>query len=433
MRRLSSILFCLYAGALCAGVGNVYNVDKREYVNWSDYPFNLTLKVLRPGRPDRTFCTAQYVARDLILTAEHCAKEKIMSFKNSDGRVFSARLAASGYFENDTDWALYRALDAAGILGPGASPLGVLPRTAIRGGVQIAGFGDLRKLSDQEIEDIRWIIIYLLQTQRKFSLNAAEKQASSTSMNGMWESIDSEVARRGMAPIWGDSERLKLSAGCGAVKFDNYKLVAHNCDSVGGNSGAALLVREQDGFKVLGVESSGLETVGKNDLQSGFAVRTEIFYNQYLGAKRSSPPDDADDADPPQSAPASTPAQRSRDKYCIDCALIGWVGLDACNPDYREIFINDGRLYRLLAGDNAVWAFENNLMPYAVRNGLCEDFPPDQLCVDYDAARAKNIFFTSSARMFSKNGKRYAMVFYGSARTLGRTNPELVVSRNFCR
>ena len=140
-------------------------IDKREYADWNSYPFNQIVAFQHelPSGYGQD-CTAQYVARDIILTARHCIT-KTNSHDNYTeknkreykiylpNKTFTTDLVLEqyGYDTYNNDWALLR------ITNPdfySTSPLNLDTATHI-GNATSAGFGWMRVLNDSEIQTIR--------------------------------------------------------------------------------------------------------------------------------------------------------------------------------------------------------------------------------------------------------------------------------------
>ncbi|MBR1380395.1 MAG: trypsin-like serine protease, partial [Alphaproteobacteria bacterium] len=142
-----------------AGVGDI---DNREYADWSQYPSILLLRSYLSLHSDGyIYCTGQYVAPDLILTAAHCVTNssgginKKFEAQNYRGDIFDLQLAETTNFRNTyddfNDWALLRVTDSK-YYSDSFYELDA-PNKAVQ--VYNAGFGWVRILSNDEIALLR--------------------------------------------------------------------------------------------------------------------------------------------------------------------------------------------------------------------------------------------------------------------------------------
>lgn len=151
---------------LCARSAHAaQTIDKRQYVDWNSYPYN-QIVAFQHELPSGYVqdCTAQYVAKDIILTARHCITKQLghdnWTEKNKQeyriylpNKTFTKDLVLEQYGHDtyNNDWALLR------ITNPefySETPLSLDSATHI-GNVTSAGFGYMRILNDDEIQEIR--------------------------------------------------------------------------------------------------------------------------------------------------------------------------------------------------------------------------------------------------------------------------------------
>ena len=303
MKRVLAAVFSMLVSAASAGVGQVTGYDSRvpldgnwqvdgKVLRWTDYPYNLIVGVVLP---DGGLCTGQYVGRDLILTASHCAERDSMTARTADGRSFTINLFAKGYDNPNAgfvtiwakDWALFRITDSKGLLPQGIMPFDVEPKTPIRDGIWSVGFGAMRVLGDDEIVEIQRIVVSALRAQGRILANPSKVDIVQNA--NIYRAIEAAF-RPPRQPIWDDNDRLKLTPSCRTKKFYNQNLVVHDCDTVQGDSGGALVLEKGGGrYSVIGVHSGGFTTIGKSNKNSGLATRTELFYKKLLEARQSSP------------------------------------------------------------------------------------------------------------------------------------------------
>jgi len=283
----------------------VGDADTRVYVDdiWSQYPFNLIVKLKSADgsepRGGDAFCTGQYVGRDLILTAAHCVKYgtggkvRIESHKGewTASLVDMGPFALSGAEADPNDYALYRIDDRAGHLKLFSSdppPFRIEPASHTQTGVSLAGFGGLRRISDMELEQIRRILIALVEQDMRERINSG-KSGPLVQMEDVMVShgssfanrLERELAIRGIRNIYGDTARLKWSPNCAITSVDA-NWVGHNCDASQGNSGGAIFYAKQGGYYILGIVSNGKSSFGRDaaDGVHSYATKPEKFYGK---------------------------------------------------------------------------------------------------------------------------------------------------------
>jgi len=405
-RVLLAWVFSMFVSAAAAGVGASTGYDTRIPIDgsmqvngrplrWTDYPYNLIVKVMLS---EGGACTGQYVARDLILTAAHCAPDKNQTAQTADGRSFPIELYARGPWKFTSlststlgaqDWAIYRIVDSIGFLPADVEPLDVAPKSQARGDIWNAGWGSLRIFDDADIIKMKEAIVSTLKDQLKKLIS------NPTYIQGIDQKVYSAVIKA-FPDAWGDSDRLKLTPSCTTKNLINSRYIYHDCNCVPGNSGSALIFDKGGGhYSVAGVMSGATPTVGKVawGKVDGWAARTELFYDVYQKAKASSPPSSAPSqqsqaqSQSPQSILISQPqpsqqpsAQPSmppqiKAQYCIDCAAAKWAGTASCpsGGGYKNVYNNNGRLYRLMTGaEDAAYAFKY-ARAYVVDDSFCKN------------------------------------------------------------
>ena len=77
--RLKYFIFGIIILLCARSVHATQTIDKRQYVDWNSYPYN-QIVAFQHELPTGGYvqdCTAQYVAKDIILTARHCITKQL--------------------------------------------------------------------------------------------------------------------------------------------------------------------------------------------------------------------------------------------------------------------------------------------------------------------------------------------------------------------
>jgi|GEM_PF-2631455 len=261
MRKLLAVVFVL-AGFAGGGKANmVGDVDPRQYVKWQNNPeWAHVVRLMNRGT-----CTGQFVAPDLILTANHCLDIPWTSAYaiNYKGERFTADVLSRGYDqqqksgywsgrlgEHGFDWMLLKVRDSRYYsnkylgVAQGSQPLGVQ--------VHNAGFGALRKLDDRQLPYVRKLYLEYLRSIGEGDSGDAWDLDIHKHING----FDNFISRKRpvtddgivISPIYNDEDKLKLTPSCKifntvgiySYPFSN-NFVWSSCGGAGGNSGSALV------------------------------------------------------------------------------------------------------------------------------------------------------------------------------------------------
>jgi len=274
---LSALFFC---GTAKAGIGQT---DAREYVtDWTEYPYNLIGRLVTVGT-----CTAQYVGPDLILTAKHCINpaKDIIILETSRGTT-EVRLIQSGANIRDKDWALYKIDDHNFHMAGGW--FNISPNSRASTHLRAAGFGSLRVLTDDEIDIILDSMIGILGSDTGQQQYASTSTLSPSNAQFIRE-LQSELARRGVVPIFGDHRRLKSSGICMTSGAADNDMLLNSCNIWSGNSGGAIWIDAPGIPTIVGIVSASAYSVGMRSAISGQAIRAENFFraiSEYLGARQ---------------------------------------------------------------------------------------------------------------------------------------------------
>jgi len=267
----------------CAGASaEIGRTDRRVDVSasWSQHPYNLIGRLLMPG-----VCTGQYVGPDLILTAAHCVDQSgFNSFQTYRGSTTVRLLAHGGGWGAITDWALYRIDDANFHIHGGWFSVATNSRMDVP--LQSAGFGALRVLTDSEIDIILDAMIYILERDEN-NIHITRVRLDHTNKQFI-QDLETELARRGINPIFDDSDRLKSVRNCATVNAASGDFLANDCETWPGNSGGAVWTGAMGAPTVVGVVFAAAQRIGMESRINARAVRSENFrraVQEHLGAR----------------------------------------------------------------------------------------------------------------------------------------------------
>ena len=268
---LVGILCALFGAPAFAAVGEV---DGREPVQWQDYPQIVHLFVVQDAEGNDGWCTGQYIAKDLIVTAGHCVK----GWVNQDGKfvknrkyggvqqkLFLGPITGTNYKDErfdlelladprwydmsdpnraNSDYAILRVKDPKGYMTEKWYTLvDSLDKTKTIV-VSNVGFGWMTILTEDEITRLKKI--YDAYMQEPGSHSAEE-------LHNRYESIaDGYTQYNGIGRSLSD-DKLKIHKGC-SMKYDNGNYIwaeteeryqadvwISNCDTFEGNSGGAYI------------------------------------------------------------------------------------------------------------------------------------------------------------------------------------------------
>lgn len=288
---------------LCARSAHAatYTIDKREYVsNWCTAPYNKIVAFFPPS-PGRNryypnpICTAQYVAKDIILTALHCLDYEgdpqtfqISNCKNPDKR-WDAKIISKGENTIDGDWALLRIQDPAGYSD---DFFDVSPSTPETSNINNAGWGMIRRLSDEEITAIKNILKkYVAENANSLSLDAMYNQVKK-----QIDIDEPELSGTGEYP-----RQLKTNTQCAITGTHDRQWCANpysdkqicqrhqryfdaTCNTQHGNSGGPYFLNNT----LYGIVSRGTTDI-RNFTTYDVALKNNVFYKDLLDARNTSP------------------------------------------------------------------------------------------------------------------------------------------------
>ncbi len=275
LRFLCGVLsIILTVGIVSHGVCGVGQSDNRYYVDdamWATPPYNsfVRLSVITKRVSNGVYmgygCTAQYVAKNLIVSAGHCTEDKPIEYRvtNYKGQTFSVRLLHTPYDSSTNeigdlgDWAIFLVEDSQ-YYGDAFFDAVTPTQTAE---VINAGYGYVRLLTNEDINAIRQIL-------------GSEKVNGTVRFGDFLDTFESELTARNIEALDNDGNRLKASkcniifedcsrnitSACNnqrlprAAKFP--QILATTCDSWQGNSGGGYV----SGNKLYGICSYGADS-----------------------------------------------------------------------------------------------------------------------------------------------------------------------------
>lgn len=267
MKPIFLLIFLSCASAY-AGVGDI---DQREYVDWSKYPYN-QIVYFRPQQ--YATCTAQYVAKDIILTARHCITSnyehdnyqnigKTYEIQLYDGRTTNVILEQYGK-DISQDWALLRISDPNFF----SNNYFNVHNTTKYLSVTNAGFGYMRILSNDEIQQIKQIFTNQIGDQNRF-----------IDFDTVLEQVQQKIQAANIPNLddWDYSingYRLKADTTCHLFNQQNDDdTISTTCDAWGGNSGGVYF----SGNTLYGICSYGADS-WVDKYNTDHAVSPKLYY-----------------------------------------------------------------------------------------------------------------------------------------------------------
>gem|GEM_PF-2694778 len=244
-------------------------IDPREYVNWNSAPYN---KIVSFSNYE---CTAQYVSKDIIITAAHCLRRyrDVYQIETSDGRKSTATLEKhSGDWKDcrQSDWAFLRIQDPVAFANDNIFKISVNERPSQ---MENAGFGWMRVLSDDDLFKLKELYI--------------EKRTEDLRLNfdNMIDRFPSDIANIGVSPLQDIRGRLKSHKSCGhkSVYGISSNFLTTDCVVVSGNSGGPYFSKDEL-YAVVSCSPGINETIDNKFYSYGSSSRE--FLNEWLEMSR---------------------------------------------------------------------------------------------------------------------------------------------------
>ena len=280
MMKTSFVIFCMLIAttAVASTGGNIGILDDRTYGSLQDSTYSSIARFKANG----AVCTSGFIAPNIVLTNKHCVSACgtpgacTVNFWNGheyvDTAITKIIAIGSGSGNNTTnggDWAILQSADS----NPNFKSVAAKTTT---GPVNRGGFGGMRVIENSEVDALKAIFIETTERYRA-ECEAKERRRETDFYSCVFKHFNDELKKRGYKPVLGDSANFKIQR-CNITGdlSGARKMVATDCDSAGGDSGAPLL----RGNSVVALNNSGPHTFFMNNENKGAnAVKTENFYS----------------------------------------------------------------------------------------------------------------------------------------------------------
>ncbi|MBP5363838.1 MAG: trypsin-like serine protease [Alphaproteobacteria bacterium] len=285
MRRLFVFLLIIFMPFV--SMGGTGSVDNRRRADWSlpEYS-NIVFFIRKTDKGSRVVCTAQYVDKDIILTARHCITDydefdnnekvgSVYTIRLNDGRETKVIAEKYGRTYDTDDWAFLRVIDSNFYSN---DYFDVQDKTVARP-VQNAGFGFLAILDKKKLERVKQVF---------------EEIAEADNLTKFFEIYDKAkgilLAEDIKLDDWDESKDmypLKVDMNCEIKdnKGDILDYIFHaTCDAFQGNSGGPYFF----GNKLYGIVSRTVNTFDDRT-DYGFGVRNERFVSTLNDMRKVTP------------------------------------------------------------------------------------------------------------------------------------------------
>lgn len=272
--KISFIILCtLFTSTAFAGAGgNIGVLDDRTYGSLSDPTYSAIAQFIIKGSG---ICTAGFIAPNLVITNRHCVAECDpatscqVKFWNGTKYVKTettsvAAIGKPGQTFDGQDWAILTTRE------PNPNFKNVASKSTT-GTISRGGFGCLRVIKDSEVQPLKQLF---MQTYERYYDGACKTQQDQ--LGCVWKYFNDAVKNAGFEPLLNDADKFKVQT-C-HIKGNHPRsslMLATDCDSAGGDSGAPLL----RGDTIVGLNNSGPHMFFSGDESIGSnAVKNENFY-----------------------------------------------------------------------------------------------------------------------------------------------------------
>lgn len=293
---------------MCTGYSanaSVGTHDRREYLDWNAPEYQSFVKI-GSDSDNATFCTGQFIAPNIILTAYHCVgkcttgNDSRCHITTSDGQREYVRVV-SEFDELTASQMLFRPYQSStnedlAFLKPinknyTHDTFFDMTSKCYTGDVFNAGFGNMRILSDAEMSQICQLYVNMLKQrawinyQKKrteFGINEAEFKSKLTYYDNteVFQSdisdLDKILQENNIEKIFEDTERFKVDKRCIVTRCDKDR-GQNTCIVTPGNSGGALV----NGNVLVGIISQGKFYIGIDVKDSALHVTPPALYKEY--------------------------------------------------------------------------------------------------------------------------------------------------------
>ena len=264
-------------------------IDKTGYRNiWNTTPYNNYVCI---GSGKRC-ATGEFISPRHILTNVHVAHGCGLDInpecviQTSDGKTLSAKTVFYGVRDWDksqtktgNDWAILE------ITTPGfcSSHYFWHNITTIGGNMWRAGFGQLRKLTPQDFDNIRNAYIIAAHYTAQFDdtgLYVNYQNIANNIMLNFQKEFAKQTGENFVRDYLFDNGTLKLIDNCSILeRYNNNKMARHNCQSWPGDSGSSIQSRFN---QIVLLHNSGLTTIGGQKHKSSGISTSQIFSDEIM-------------------------------------------------------------------------------------------------------------------------------------------------------
>ncbi|MBO5696259.1 MAG: trypsin-like serine protease, partial [Alphaproteobacteria bacterium] len=253
-------------------------VDDRVYVNWSDHEYHKVVVFIQPNG----YCTGQYVAPNIILTARHCiTPDNIDSYgiELYDGRATLVSLLSYGsgqMFRSDGDWAFLLVSDPKFYSD---TYFNVARKATPKMTINNTGFGALRILSNAELAQLRQIF----SSQRNKMAAESNTNADMIQFSQIFKLVEDDIANLGIPSIMETDNVLKTHFNCEFLGLSQGNMWS-TCDIYSGNSGGPYYMGET----LYGTCSGAVHRFDNKDKSA--AIPSQSFYKELQRIISENPP-----------------------------------------------------------------------------------------------------------------------------------------------
>ena len=253
-------------------------VDDRVYVNWSDPEYHKVVVFIQPNG----YCTGQYVAPNIILTARHCITPDNIDrygIELYDGRATLVSLLSYGsgqIFRSDGDWAFLLVSDPKFYSD---TYFNVARKATPKMTINNTGFGALRILSNAELAQLRQIF----SSQRNKMAAESNTNADAIQFSQIFKLVEDDIANLGIPSIMETGNVLKTHFNCKFTGLSQGNLWS-TCDIYSGNSGGPYYMGET----LYGTCSGAVHRFDDKDKSA--AIPSQSFYEKLQQIISENPP-----------------------------------------------------------------------------------------------------------------------------------------------
>ena len=275
-------------------------VDDRVYVNWSDPEYHKVVVFIQPNG----YCTGQYVAPNIILTARHCITPDNIDrygIELYDGRATLVSLLSYGsgqIFRSDGDWAFLLVSDPKFYSN---TYFNVARKATPKMTINNTGFGALRILSNAELAQLRQIF----SSQRNKMAAESNTNADAIQFSQIFKLVEDDIANLGIPSIMETGNVLKTHFNCKFTGLSQGNLWS-TCDIYSGNSGGPYYMGET----LYGTCSGAVHRFDDKDKSA--AIPSQSFYEKLQQIISENPPKQGNYTTSPKND-EETPTQEQHD------------------------------------------------------------------------------------------------------------------------